>query len=72
MRLIGVRLRCSLRPLRGRDHSLAVLFVVALVDIIKRPDWQRKLAGQENVLWILLESPRRRLHVGLRFLDSSK
>jgi len=33
--------------------SLA-MFVVALVDIIKRPDWQWKLAGQEKVLWILL------------------
>lgn len=31
-----------------------VLFIVALVDIIKRPDWQWKLAGQEKVLWILL------------------
>ena len=31
-----------------------VMFVVALVDIIKRPDWQWKLAGQEKVLWILL------------------
>ncbi|MGD0394431.1 MAG: DUF2510 domain-containing protein [Acidimicrobiales bacterium] len=33
--------------------SLAML-IVALVDIIKRPDWQWKLAGQEKVLWILL------------------
>lgn len=31
-----------------------VMFVVALVDIIKRPDWQWKLAGQEKVLWLLL------------------
>jgi hypothetical protein len=31
-----------------------VLFIVALVDIVKRPDWQWKLAGQEKVLWILL------------------
>jgi hypothetical protein len=33
--------------------SLA-MFVVALVDIARRPDWQWKLAGQEKVLWILL------------------
>jgi hypothetical protein len=31
-----------------------VMFIVALVDIIKRPDWQWKLAGQEKDLWILL------------------
>ncbi len=31
-----------------------VMFVVALVDIIRRPEWQWKLAGQEKVLWILL------------------
>lgn len=31
-----------------------VMFIVALVDIIRRPDWQWKLAGQEKVLWILL------------------
>ncbi len=31
-----------------------VMFVVALVDIVKRPDWQWKLAGQEKVVWILL------------------
>jgi hypothetical protein len=33
--------------------SLAML-IVALVDIVKRPDWQWKLAGQEKVVWILL------------------
>jgi hypothetical protein len=31
-----------------------VMFVVALVDIVKRPDWEWKLAGQEKILWILL------------------
>jgi Protein of unknown function (DUF2510) len=31
-----------------------ILFIVALVDIVKRPDWQWKLAGQEKVLWLLL------------------
>jgi len=31
-----------------------VMLIVALVDIVKRPDWQWKLAGQEKVLWILL------------------
>ena len=30
------------------------MFIVALVDIIRRPDWQWKLARQEKVLWILL------------------
>jgi hypothetical protein len=33
--------------------SLTML-VIALVDIVRRPDWQWKLAGQEKVLWILL------------------
>jgi Protein of unknown function (DUF2510) len=33
--------------------SLAML-VVALVDIVRRPDWQWKIAGQEKVLWLLL------------------
>jgi len=31
-----------------------VMLVVALIDIVRRPDWQWKLAGQEKVLWILL------------------
>lgn len=31
-----------------------VMCIVALVDIVKRPDWEWKLAGQEKVLWILL------------------
>jgi hypothetical protein len=31
-----------------------VMFVVAIVDIVKRPDWQWKLAGQEKILWLLL------------------
>ncbi len=31
-----------------------VMLVVALVDIVRRPEWQWKLAGQEKVLWILL------------------
>ncbi len=31
-----------------------VMMIVALVDIIRRPDWQWKLAGQEKVVWILL------------------
>jgi len=31
-----------------------VMLVVALVDIVRRPDWQWKLAGQEKVLWLLL------------------
>jgi hypothetical protein len=33
--------------------TLAML-VVALVDIVRRPDWQWKLARQEKVVWILL------------------
>ena len=33
--------------------SLAML-IVALVDIVRRPDWQWKLAGQEKILWLLL------------------
>ena len=31
-----------------------VMMVVALVDIVRRPEWQWKLAGQEKVLWLLL------------------
>ncbi len=31
-----------------------VMLIVALVDIVKRPDWQWKVAGQEKVLWLLL------------------
>jgi hypothetical protein len=31
-----------------------VFFIFALIDIVKRPDWQWKFAGQEKVLWILL------------------
>lgn len=31
-----------------------VMFVLALVDMVKRPDWEWKLAGQEKILWILL------------------
>jgi hypothetical protein len=31
-----------------------VMLIVALVDIVKRPDWQWKLAGQEKILWLLL------------------
>jgi len=31
-----------------------VMLVVALVDIVRRPEWQWRLAGQEKVLWILL------------------
>jgi hypothetical protein len=30
------------------------LFVIVLVDIIKRPDWQWKVARQEKTLWLLL------------------
>lgn len=31
-----------------------VFFIIALVDIAKRPDWQWKMAGQEKILWLLL------------------
>jgi Protein of unknown function (DUF2510) len=31
-----------------------VLLIVALVDIVRRPEWQWKLAGQERTLWLLL------------------
>lgn len=31
-----------------------VMMVLALVDIVKRPEWQWKLAGQEKVLWLIL------------------
>jgi Protein of unknown function (DUF2510) len=31
-----------------------VMMIVALVDIVRRPEWQWKLAGQEKVLWVLL------------------
>lgn len=31
-----------------------VMTIVALVDIVKRPEWQWKLAGQEKIMWLLL------------------
>src|SRR3984957_3949082 len=31
-----------------------VFFILAIVDIAKRPDWQWKMAGQEKILWLLL------------------
>ena len=31
-----------------------VMMILALIDIVKRPEWQWKLAGQEKVLWLLL------------------
>ena len=31
-----------------------IMLIVALVDIVKRPDRQWKLAGQEKTLWLLL------------------
>jgi hypothetical protein len=31
-----------------------VFFVMAIIDIAKRPDWQWKMAGQEKILWLLL------------------
>lgn len=31
-----------------------VMTIIALVDIVKRPEWQWKLAGQEKILWLLL------------------
>ena len=31
-----------------------VMPVVDLVDIVRQPDWQWRLAGQEKVLWIVL------------------
>jgi len=31
-----------------------VMMIVALVDIVRRPDWQWKLAGQEKTVWLLL------------------
>ncbi|HVA06659.1 MAG TPA: DUF2510 domain-containing protein [Acidimicrobiales bacterium] len=31
-----------------------VSMVVALIDIVRRPEWQWKLARQEKVLWLLL------------------
>jgi Protein of unknown function (DUF2510) len=31
-----------------------VFLIVALVDIVKRPEWQWRMAGQEKILWLLL------------------
>jgi hypothetical protein len=33
--------------------SIAMM-IVALVDIVRRPDWEWRLAGHEKVMWILL------------------
>ncbi len=30
------------------------LFIIVLVDIVRRPDWQWKIARQEKTLWLLL------------------
>jgi hypothetical protein len=30
------------------------MLIVALVDIVRRPDWQWRLSGQEKTLWLLL------------------
>ncbi len=34
--------------------GLLVLWILAIVDIARRPDWQFKVAGQEKLLWLLL------------------
>lgn len=34
--------------------GIVVLWIMAIVDIAKRPEWQFKLAGQEKLLWLLL------------------
>jgi hypothetical protein len=31
-----------------------VMMIVALVDIVRRPDWQWKLSGQEKIVWLLV------------------
>ena len=31
-----------------------VMMIVALVDIVRRPEWEWKIAGQEKTLWLLL------------------
>jgi hypothetical protein len=31
-----------------------VLLVLALVDMVRRPEWQWRMAGQERILWIIL------------------
>lgn len=31
-----------------------VMTIVALVDIVRRAEWQWKLAGQEKILWLIL------------------
>jgi hypothetical protein len=38
----------------GLAIASLVFMIVSLVDMVKRPDWQWKLAGQEKVLWIVL------------------
>lgn len=44
--VLGVVVLLGLAPL--------VLLILVIVDIVRRPDWQWELAGQEKVLWILL------------------
>jgi hypothetical protein len=34
--------------------AMLVYFVLSLVDIISRPEWQWRAAGQEKILWLLL------------------
>ena len=31
-----------------------VFWILSIIDIVKRPDWQFKLAGHEKVLWLVL------------------
>jgi hypothetical protein len=31
-----------------------VMLIVSLIDIVRRPEWQWKMAGQEKTLWLLL------------------
>jgi hypothetical protein len=36
------------------DIAIFVLWIMSIVDFVRRPEWQWRLAGKERVLWIVL------------------
>ncbi len=36
------------------DIIILVFWILSIVDIAKRPDWQWKFAGRDKMLWLIL------------------
>lgn len=36
------------------DITILVYWILSIVDIAKRPDWQWKFAGKDKILWLVL------------------